>query len=71
MPEIDPAELKKRFDAAFALVQIQAKDQGIWFVAQTAPEAYLQDQLRSLHEIIEGKSREQCGREALERLLDG
>jgi len=36
-----------------ALVDKQAEDEGLWFAAQTAPEAYLQAQLRLLHAVIE------------------
>jgi len=35
------------------LVEVQAKDEGLWFVAETAPEAYLQEALRKLHGMIE------------------
>jgi len=35
-------------------VDIQAKDYGLWFEAETVPETYLQEQLRCLHRIIEG-----------------
>lgn len=38
---------------AFAVVIEQAKDEGLWFVAETAPEAYLQAALRRLHAVIE------------------
>jgi len=31
----------------------QARDDGLWFEAQTAPEAYLQQELRRLHAEIE------------------
>lgn len=31
----------------------QAKDEALWFHAQTAPEAYLQAALRRLHAAIE------------------
>jgi len=37
------------------LVAAQANDPGLWFVAQTAPEAYLQQELRKLHAAIEAK----------------
>ncbi len=37
------------------LVEQQAKDAGLWFVAQTAPEAYLQQELRRLHAAIEAR----------------
>jgi hypothetical protein len=40
------AELKK-------LVEEQAEDEGLWFVAETAPEAYLQAALRKLHAAVE------------------
>lgn len=38
---------------ARALVSAQAEDEGLWFEAKTAPEAYLQQELRMLHELIE------------------
>jgi hypothetical protein len=34
-------------------VNEQAEDEGLWFEAETAPEAYLQQELRRLHQIIE------------------
>lgn len=37
-----------------ALVETQANDDGLWFKAETAPEAYLQQELRKLHAVIEG-----------------
>lgn len=36
-----------------SLVDKQAEDEGLWFAAQTAPEAYLQQELRKLHEAID------------------
>ena len=38
------------------LVDRQAEDEGLWFVATTAPEAYLQQELRKLHAAIEGSA---------------
>ena len=35
------------------LVAEQAEDDGLWFIAQTASEAYLQQELRKLHRAIE------------------
>jgi len=35
------------------MVDRQAEDEGLWFVAQTAPEGYLQQELRKLHAEIE------------------
>jgi hypothetical protein len=40
------------------LVDRQAEDDGLWFIAQTAPEAYLQQELRKLHAAIEHASRQ-------------
>lgn len=36
-----------------ALVDEQAEDEGLWFEVMTAPEAYLQQELRRLHAAIE------------------
>ena len=35
------------------IVSAQADDEGLWFVAVTASEAYLQQELRRLHAAIE------------------
>lgn len=43
----------KRYRRLRAIVDRQAEDEGLWFVAQTASEAYLQAQLRLLHAVIE------------------
>lgn len=37
------------------LVNRQAEDDGLWFVARTAPEAYLQKALRELHAAVESE----------------
>ena len=36
------------------MVAQQAEDDGLWFRAATAPEAYLQQELRRLHAAVEG-----------------
>lgn len=36
------------------LVKEQIEDEGLWFKATTAPEAYLQQELRRLHCALEG-----------------
>lgn len=36
-----------------ALVNEQAEDDGLWFIAETAAEGYLQQELRRLHAVIE------------------
>jgi len=38
---------------ALGLVNKQAEDGGLWFNAHTAPEAYLQQELRKLHDAVE------------------
>lgn len=40
------------------LVNKQAEDAGLWFIAQTAAEAYLQQELRRLHAAIESEDNE-------------
>lgn len=40
-------------DPILAVVDEQADDEGLWFLAVTAPEAYLQQELRRLHAAIE------------------
>lgn len=40
------------------LVNEQAEDDGLWFAAETAPEAYLQQELRRLHARIEKWTKE-------------
>lgn len=42
-----------RLGAIRAVVDAQAEDEGLWFQAKTAPEAYLQQELRKLHEAVE------------------
>ena len=39
--------------SVITLVEEQAKDAGLWFIARTASEAYLQQELRKLHAEIE------------------
>jgi hypothetical protein len=43
----------REHSSAYLLVQEQAEDEGLWFIAQTAPEAYLQQALRRLHAEVE------------------
>lgn len=38
-----------------AIVNAQAEDELLWFVAETMPEAYLQQELRRLHAAIENR----------------
>ena len=42
--------------AVVNLVNEQAEDECLWFEAQTMPEAYLQQELRRLHEVIENSA---------------
>ena len=43
----------RRYDEARTVVDAQAEDGGLWFLAATAPEAYLQQELRRLHAVLE------------------
>lgn len=47
-----------------AIVDRQAEDDGLWFQAQTAPEAYLQAALRVLHAAIEAAPPAQIAEQA-------
>lgn len=47
------------------LVAKQAEDEGLWCEARFASEAYMQQGLRTLHEIIEGKTSFECAMETL------
>ena len=45
--------LRRKLQELRTVVNGQAEDEGLWFRAKTAPEAYLQAALRRLHEAIE------------------
>ncbi len=53
------AKMLRRLTRIRALVSAQAEDDGLWFEAKTAPEAYLQQELRMLHELIEADDDEE------------
>ena len=57
-------DLEQERQAIHSLVEGQAEDEGLWFMAETAPEAYVQTALRKLHARIEGEA-------AMELLLGG
>ncbi len=45
-----------QIDKVQEVVAKQAEDDGLWFIAQTAPEAYVQQELRRLHTEIEAST---------------
>jgi hypothetical protein len=45
--------LRGKLEAIQNVVSLQAEDEGIWFDAETAPEALVQRELRKLHAFIE------------------
>ena len=47
------AALEAKLEAMKQTVDEQAEDEELWFVAETAPEAYLQQELRRLHLVSE------------------
>jgi hypothetical protein len=51
---------KLALDAIREMVDQQAEDQGLWFRAETAPEAYLQQELRKLHAEVEKYTKGGC-----------
>jgi hypothetical protein len=48
------ALLRVQHDNLMALCDEQARDEGLWFVAEHVTDAYLQAALRRLHAAIEG-----------------
>lgn len=46
--------------AAGRLVESQALDDSLWFMAETVGEAYLQAALRELHAAVEADTEDQC-----------
>ncbi len=51
----EKARLEERAAARLVMeiVNTQAEDEGLWFIAQFASEAYLQQELRRLHSAVE------------------
>ena len=56
----DPLDLIDRIDylmrenkRVLDMVSNQAEDEGLWFNARSASDAYLQQELRKLHELAE------------------
>ncbi len=45
--------MSEHLDLIVHVVDEQADDDGLWFEAVTASEAYLQEALRRLHSVIE------------------
>ena len=46
-------KLEAKLAGIKALVDAQAEDDGLWFLADHAAEGYLQQELRKLHALIE------------------
>jgi len=51
---------KEKIKIIKGIVKEQTDNDALWFDAQYATEAYLQQELRRLHEAIEGKSSKEC-----------
>jgi hypothetical protein len=43
------------YDKLQKLVDEQAEEEGLWFIAETAPEEVLQRALRKLHKAVENR----------------
>ena len=52
------------------LIDKRAEDEGLWFQAQTAPKAYLQQELRKLHKEIENRKKETIMSPELEEMAE-
>lgn len=57
------------FTRAKELVSKQAEDEGLWFIAETAPEAYLQTALRALHAVIEDQQPDDAAMKYLKAVI--
>jgi len=51
-----------------AIVNAQAEDEGLWFVAHDAPTSYIQQELRRLHAEIESEATEFLRRIEVDRV---
>ena len=51
--EVQARDLDKRLAAIKALVDKQAEDDNLWFIAEQCTDLYLQAALRKLHAVIE------------------
>ena len=49
----EAADLIESIKQVLSVVSAQAEDEGLWFVAEHASEAYLQAELRRLHAAVE------------------
>jgi hypothetical protein len=53
------AALRRKQTSIQNVVNRQAEDLGLWFLAETVPEGYVQQELRALHRVIESAEEEQ------------
>ena len=57
---------EERLAALRNLATEQAKNEGLWFRSVYVTEDILQRALRQLHELIEGKTGDECAKEVLQ-----
>lgn len=62
-----PSRSETRLIAIRKVLDAQINDKGLWFDAETAPEAHLQQALRELHAVIEGVSGDEIAMAILEQ----
>ena len=67
----DWEQLVTALATAQRVVDEQANDEGLWFTARTASEAYLQRELRRLHAVIEGGTFGDRGERLCAGIVDG
>jgi hypothetical protein len=60
-------EQLERMALARELVDVQAEDDGLWFMARYITEGALQQALRELHELVEGKTQLESARDLVDR----
>lgn len=62
--------LEEKWNLLLEIVNRQADDPSIWFVAETITESFLQQALRELHMAIDGMTQEEGAKRALRSLRD-
>jgi hypothetical protein len=61
--------LEEKWQQLVAIVNEQAKDPDLWFLASDIETLYLQQELRRLHEAIDGMTQEEGAARGLRKLI--
>lgn len=67
--QLDDTEIREKLDLLKQYISKQAENDGLWFIADRAPEAYLQQELRRIAWLIEDAPNDEIKR-VIERMED-